>query len=297
MIASPKEEVSRSLEQTIRSRAVGAILVDAGRLTEKDVAEIQAYAENTGMMFGTAGVELKRITAADLEFALSRQFHYPVLSHGAGGVVADEVIAAYEPQSAVAEDLRTIRSRLVIDWLNRNERNVLVVASPGHGEGRSWLAANLATVFAQAGERTLLIDADMRRPQQHRLFNVSDSLGLSAVLTGRAGKETARRIHTDLRLFVVPAGAQPPNPQELLTRPVFDVVLTKFASQFDVVIIDTPAAQGTADAQLIAARAGAALLLARRHHTGEKALQSTLKSLQDSRVKVVGSVINDYDSR
>jgi protein-tyrosine kinase len=73
------------------------------------------------------------------------------------------------------------------------------------------------------------------------------------------------------------------------------VVISKFASQFDVVIIDTPPARHTADAQIVAARAGAAIMLSRRNHTGEVPLQSTLKSLQDSRVKIVGSVINDYD--
>jgi protein-tyrosine kinase len=295
MSANAKDDLSRTLEGTPRSRAIGAILVDAGRLTEADVGEIQAYAESTGLLFGEAGIKLNRFTAEDVNFALARQFHYPVLTHGTGGMVADEVVAAYEPQSELAEDLRTVRSRLVIDWLSHAERNILTVVSPDRADGRSWFAANLATVFAQAGERTLLIDADMRAPRQHQLFNLSDSLGLSAVLTGRAGKETARRIHPELRLFVVPAGVLPPNPQELLTRPVFEVVISKFASQFDVVIIDTPPARHTADAQIVAARAGAAIMLSRRNHTGEVPLQSTLKSLLDSRVKVVGSVINDYD--
>jgi protein-tyrosine kinase len=295
MNANAKEELSKTLETAARSRTIGAILVDAGRLTERDVAEIQAFAQSSGLLFGEAGIKLNRFTAEDLDFALGRQFHYPVLPHGAEGVVADEVVAAYQPQSGVAEDLRTVRSRLVIDWLSRTERNVLAVVSPDRADGRSWFAANLATVFAQAGERTLLIDADMRGPAQHRLFKLNDSLGLSAVLTGRAGKDTARRIHPELRLFVVPSGVLPPNPQELLTRPVFEVVINKFASQFDVVIIDTPAARDIADAQIIAARAGAALMLSRRNHTGELALRSTLKSLQDSGVKVVGSVINDYD--
>jgi chain length determinant protein tyrosine kinase EpsG len=295
MSANAKDDVSRTLEGTPRSRAIGAILVDAGRLTEADVGEIQAYAESTGLLFGEAGIKLNRFTAEDVNFALARQFHYPVLTHGTGGMVADEVVAAYEPQSELAEDLRTVRSRLVIDWLSHAERNILTVVSPDRADGRSWFAANLATVFAQAGERTLLIDADMRAPRQHQLFNLNDSLGLSAVLTGRAGKETARRIHPELRLFVVPAGVLPPNPQELLTRPVFEVVISRFASQFDVVIIDTPPARHTADAQIVAARAGAAIMLSRRNHTGEVPLQSTLKSLLDSRVKVVGSVINDYD--
>ncbi len=294
MSANAKEDLSRTLENTGRNRAIGSILVDTGRLSERDVLEIQQYADRNSMLFGAAAIELKKVSPEDVNLALGRQFLYPTLPSGPGGLVSNDVVTAYKPQSAVAEDLRTVRSRLVIDWLNHAERNVLAIVSPNQGDGRSWFAANLATAFAQAGERTLLIDADMRRPRQHEMFNINDSLGLAALLTGRAGKEIARRIHPELRLFVVPAGVLPPNPQELLTRPAFEVVLTKFASQFDVVIIDTPPAQATADAQVIAAKAASALVLARRNHTGEIALQSTVKSLQDSKVRVVGSVINEY---
>ena len=294
MSANVREDLSKTLDSTGRNRAIGAILVDGGRLSERDVLEVQSYADKNGMLFGAAAIELKKISPEDLNLALGRQFLYPTLPNGPGGLVSNDLVTAYNPQSAVAEDFRTVRSRLVIDWLNHAERNVLAVVSPGRGEGRSWFAANLATAFAQAGERTLLIDADMRRPRQHEMFNINDSLGLAALLTGRAGREIARRIHPELRLFVVNAGTLPPNPQELLTRPAFEVVLTKFSGQFDVVILDTPPAQSTADAQVIASKAGSALVLARRNHTGEIALQSTVKSLQDSKVRVVGSVINEY---
>jgi protein-tyrosine kinase len=273
MSANAKDDLSKNLENTGRNRAIGAILVDTGRLSERDVLEIQQYADRNSMLFGAAAIELKKVSPEDVNLALGRQFLYPTLPNGPGGLVSNDVVTAYKPQSPVAEDLRTVRSRLVIDWLNHAERNVLAIVSPSQGDGRSWFAANLATAFAQAGERTLLIDADMRRPRQHEMFNINDSLGLAALLTGRAGKEIARRIHPELRLFVVPAGVLPPNPQELLTRPAFEVVLTKFASQFDVVIIDTPPAQATADAQVIASKAGSALVLARRNHTGEIALQ------------------------
>src|SRR6202030_2464775 len=99
--------------------------------------------------------------------------------------VADEVIAAHGPQNSTVEPIRKLRSQLMIRWLNTAHRKVLAITSPDRGEGRSWLAANLAVAFAQVGLRTLLIDADMRRPQQHRLFNVDNALGLSAFLTGR----------------------------------------------------------------------------------------------------------------
>ncbi len=164
----------------------------------------------------------------------------------------------------------------------------------GRGEGRSWLAANLATVFAQMGERVLLIDADLRHPRQHELFNLNNSVGLSALLTGRAGREIVRRIHPKLRLFVLPAGSLPPNPQELLGRPVFDVVLDLFADQYDLVIMDTPATSESADAQVLAARADSAVLLVRRNHTRVDELRTAMQNLTESGVRVIGSVISEY---
>jgi protein-tyrosine kinase len=149
-------------------------------------------------------------------------------------------------------------------------------------------------VFAQLGERTLLIDANMRQPIQHRLFNIDNSVGLSALLTGRAGREIARRIHPQLRLYVLPAGAAPPNPQELLARQMFEVVMDHFASQFSLVIVDTPAVSETADAQIVAANAGSAILIARHNYTRQSNLLAAMESLTQSGVTVVGTVLNAH---
>ena len=285
---------ARLTPPTDRGRAIGAILVEQGRLNAADVDEIHRFANLNGVRFGEAAVQLQRITQNDIESAIAQQYNYPVLARGGDGGVADDVVAAHQPQSEVVEPLRALRSQLILRWLNSTERKVLAVTSPERGEGRSWLAANLATMFAQLGERTLLIDADMRHPRQHRLFNIDNSVGLSALLTGRAGREIARRIHPQLRLFVLPAGVMPPNPQELLARQVFDVILDHFAAQFSLVIIDTPAISETADAQLLAANAGSALMVARRNRTSQTKLLSARDVLIDSGVNIIGSVINEY---
>jgi protein-tyrosine kinase len=277
-----------------RSRAFGSILVEQGRLSPSDAEEINRYASANGMRFGDAALHLRLLTQSDIDFAIAQQFNYPILARGGEGGVADDVVAAYNPQSELIEPLRALRSQLTLRWFNNADRKVVAITSPGRGEGRSWLAANLAVVFAQIGERTLLIDADMRNPRQHELFNLGNSVGLSALLTGRAGKETALRIHSQLRLFVLPAGILPPNPQELLGRPVFDIVLERFVEQFDVILIDTPAAAETADAQIVAKRAGAAVMLARLKATRHTQLISSMQSLTQTGVNVIGSVINEY---
>jgi chain length determinant protein tyrosine kinase EpsG len=277
-----------------RGRSIGAILVEQGRLNSQEVEEIQRFAHSHGVRFGEAALQLKRISERDIESAIAQQYNYPVLARGGESGVADDVISAYMPQSEAVEPLRALRSQIILRWFNNAARRVLAVTSAERGEGRSWLAANLATMFAQLGERTLLIDADMRHPRQHRMFNIDNSVGLSALLTGRATREIARRIHPQLRLFVLPAGIIPPNPQELLARPVFDVILDHFAAQFSLVILDTPAACETADAQILAANAGNAVMIARRNCTPQARLLAAMEMFTDTGVNVIGSVINEH---
>src|SRR5260370_36042995 len=106
------------------------------------------------------------------------------------------------------------------------------------------------------GERVLLIDADMRHPRQHYLFNLNNSVGLSALLTGRAGREIVARIHPQLRLFVLPAGNLAPDPQGLIGRPGFELILTLFADQYYSVIMDTPASGGGTHVSILGSQAG-----------------------------------------
>ena len=286
--------VKRQITPPDRGRAIGTILIEQGRLNSQDVEEIQRFAKAHGVRFGEAAVQLKRITERDIESAIAQQYNYPILARGGESGVSDDVIAADMPQSDVVEPLRALRSQIILRWFNNASRRVLAVTSAERGDGRSWLAANLATMFAQLGERTLLIDADMRHPRQHRIFNIENSVGLSALLTGRAGREIARRIHPQLRLFVLPAGIIPPNPQELLARPVFDVILDHFAAQFSLVILDTPAACETADAQILAANAGNAVMIARRNCTPQAKLLAAMEMFTDTGVNVIGSVINEH---
>jgi protein-tyrosine kinase len=274
-------------------RAIGAILFEQGRLQPQDIETIQRHAAEHGIRFGDAAMQLNLVTQQEIEAALAHQFQHAVLARGIDGV-ADEVVAAYDPQNELVEPIRALRTQLMFSWLNNASRNVLAITSPDRGEGRSWLAANLAVAFSQMGERTLLIDADMRHPHQHRFFNLDNSLGLSGLLSGRVAESPAPRIHPQLRLFVFPAGNAPPNPQELLARPTFEIIISRFATQYDVVLIDTPAAADTADAQLIAAAAGAAVMVARRDHSRHARLKVAMQRLKTAAVNIVGCVLNEH---
>jgi protein-tyrosine kinase len=289
-LSSSVEKIAEPVRD--RSRVLGAILVEQGLLKPEDVDEIQRFASSTRIRFGEAALQLGLLSQQDVDVAIAQQFNYPTVARGGTHGVADDVVAAYLPQSEMIEPLRALRSQLSLRW--DGDHRILAVTSPSRGEGRSWLAANLATVYAQMGKRTLLIDADMRHPRQHELFNLDNAAGLSALLTGRAGREIVCRIHPQLRLFVLPAGILPPNPQELLGRPVFDLVLRLFADQYDFIIMDTPAVSDVADAHIVAARADATIVLARRNYTRQALLTSAVRDLTQSGVNVIGSVITDH---
>lgn len=277
------------------ARTLGEILVEMGKLSPVDVENIQRFAAEKSIRFSEAAVRLGLLMPSEIEMAVSRQPRYPVLSRGNDPEFYEQgVVAAYEPPDHVATQIRALRSALMFQWLDDAQRKVLAITSPGRGEGRSWLAANLAVALAQIGKRTLLIDADMRNPYQHRLFNIENSSGLSSLLSGHGSVFGYIRVHSALQLHVVPAGAVPPNPEELLASPLFGALLDGLASKFDVVMLDTPPALPTTDTQLIAAKAGNALVLARGDHTRRASLKSLMAAFKQAKVNVVGSVVNSH---
>ena len=274
------------------NQSIGAILIDSGRLSNGNAEKILTLQRENGMRFGEAGRELGLLTEDDVRFALSVQFRYSYIPSGSS--LSHELVAAYQPDSLAVEELRMLRSQLMLRWFNNSaERKGLAVVSAGSGDGRSYIAANLAIVFSQLGERTLLVDADMRVPRQHRLFSLGKRAGLSDILVGRAGSEAIVNIEALPNLSVLSAGAIPPNPQELLGRQSFSRLLMALGDDFDVIIIDTPPASACADAHTVAVRTGAALIVARQGKSSMAELAQFTRSLREFGVTLVGSVLND----
>lgn len=292
-------QIVSSLPSTVPSkpatgagRAIGTILVDAGRLAQDDAELILQFQRQRGARFGDAGLALGLLSEDDVRFALSVQFGYPYLSRDS--TMSRELVAAYEPASRPVEQLRALRSQLMLRWFGTGvDRRGLAIVSASPMEGRSYIAANLAIVFSQLGERTLLIDADMRAPRQHQLFNLGKKAGLSDMLAGRAGPEAVVGVPALQDLSVLPAGAIPPNPQELLGRQEFSRLLQSLGEDFSVIIIDTPSAGECADAHTVAVRAGAALMVARQNRSSVRQMAKFTQGLREFGVTLVGSVLND----
>ena len=274
-------------------RSIGAILVRAGRLTPENTERILRLQREQSLSFGEAGIKLGLLTQADIEFALSLQFNYPHLLRGESKV-SEGLVAAYTSSGPHVEALRALRSQLMLRWFNGPDRNALAIISGERREGRSFIAANLAVVFSLLGERTLLIDADMRCPYQHVLFGIDNRAGLSAVLSGRGGAEAIQRIPGLLDLSILPAGVLPPNPLELLAQPLFPQLLKEMRGEFDVILLDSPAAAGYADAQTVAERAGAALIVVRKNATRMWRVRGVSNTVAQASATVVGTVLNDF---
>jgi chain length determinant protein tyrosine kinase EpsG len=273
-------------------RRIGRILVEAGRLGEKDAGRVLEFAGERGLLFGEAARQMGLVKSKDVRFALAEQFSFPHLAEDDDSLSRD-VVAAYDPSHPLSEQLRGMRARILsLASDGKRKSAVMAIVSSDRGDGRSFVAANLAVTLAQTGLRTLLIDADLRNPGQHGYFKLSNRKGLSTVLSSRAGAEATQSVARFPNLKVLTAGPRPPNSLELLENPQFELLLGGADATFSAVVIDTSAGAEGADASLIARRAGAAVLVSRSNHTRAGTSSKFLKSLTAERAKLIGVVFN-----
>lgn len=275
-------------------RSIGSLLQDALELSDQQIARVSEYQHRNGVRFGEAAVALKLATGDDVMRSLARQFHYP---YGAAQREVDpELILACQPFSKESEVFRELRSQLLMGVLScERPRRALAVVSPDRRDGKTFVSANIAVALSQLGGRTLLVDADMRTPRQHEVFRIDDRrFGLSSILSDRCEHNIVQSISELPGLSVLTAGPVPPNPLELVHRPSFLLLLDELIDKFDHVIVDTPANVHGADARVIAAQCGAALVIGRKGRTRMKAMDPLLCSLRNGPSLLAGVVFNDY---
>ena len=274
---------------------LGEILLDNGKLGNGDVERIINHQRKKNLYFGDAALQLRLVGPDDILQALSIQFGYPCVQ--GDGIYSRELVMAHSPFGEQAETFRNIRSQLLTNFLDPDKKTIAVV-SPENQEGRSFIAANLAVAFSQLGHSTLLIDADMRAPRQHIIFNFTRRVGLSSMLTGRITAEDLEGLPDSVppfdHLSVLGCGAIPPNPGELLGKGTFPLILKELVKYFDVIIIDTPPGKYQGDVVSIATAAGHALLVAKRNYSKLAYLKNLKSTLTEAGVKVVGSVLEQF---
>jgi len=282
--------------ETQQRQRIGTILVQAGHLTLETAERILKLQHQTGLRFGEAGIQLGLLTQDDVDFALARQFDCPYLTPGTSKV-SEKVAAAYAPPfSPQLRALGTLRGQLMLQWFDSDPpHKALAIISAERGEGRSFITSNLAVSFAQLGRKTLLIDADLRNPCQQVLFGLNNRNGLSTILSGRGESEALmRRIPGLPSLFVLPAGPLPPNPVEVLARPPFGKLLEQLAREFEVILLDSPSAAEHPEAQTVAVRAGAAIIVARKNYTRMWRMRGVSDQVTHARTTILGTVLNDF---
>ena len=225
-----------------------------------------------------------------------------------------DLYIAQNPQSAAAECARSVRTNLLFMGTDRPLKRLLLT-SAGPTEGKTTTAVGLGVTMAQAGNRVLLIDTDLRKPRLHRTFGVSGEVGITSLMidedtgleAGEAGaSETgessgkdaiARAIKSTeiVGLDVLPCGRQPPHPAELLHSDRFRQVLDELTERYDRVLLDSPPVGAVTDAAILAQVVDGAILVVQANHTSKEAARRAYRRLENVDAKVVGVVLNDFD--
>lgn len=207
---------------------------------------------------------------------------------------AIELIVHHAPESAFAENYRSFRTALLLSRPQEQLKKIQITSAL-QGEGKSSTISNLAISLAHMGRKVLLIDADLRRPRQHRLFNVKNHDGLTNFLVMDLTLDKLIKETMVPNLFLINSGPIPPNPAELLSSEKMPVLLEEGARRFDFVLIDTPPVLAVTDAQIVGKMVDGLVLVVQAEKTPRDALVQTRELLDLLKIRTLGVVINCFN--
>ena len=238
-----------------------------------------------------------------------REFGVPIVGHvpfmtadrlKAIDVTASKIdrtaISIHLPRSRSAEAFRAVRTAICFSAFGGTHR-VLSVTSPAAGDGKSTLALNLALSLAQSGKRTVLVEADLRRPKVHKLTGVDNETGLVDLLRGEVEIDDAIQSTSVPDFFVLPCGKRPKDPAELLAKPQFEQLLQVLRERYDYVIVDTPPVLAVTDPCGVAARVDGVIVCMRLSRHTRDLGRRTIEQLRDVGATLTGIVINGVEER
>ena len=201
-----------------------------------------------------------------------------------------------DPKSLGAEAFRNIRGNLLLSVGDKPPK-IMQICSAGHSEGKTTFALNIAAVMAAAGERIILIDADLRKPRLHKMLKAPNRQGLSSLLSGQAGLDAVILASGTSNVDIITSGPIPPNPSELLGSKTMKESLSELSRRYDKVIIDCPPLAGLADAPLVSPMADGMILVIRGGRTPRDLVIKSKKNLDAIKARVLGVVLNDVHGR
>ncbi|HLY26508.1 MAG TPA: CpsD/CapB family tyrosine-protein kinase [Aggregatilineales bacterium] len=203
-----------------------------------------------------------------------------------------KLVTLQEPTSPAAEAFRTLRTNIQFAALEKPIKTLLV-SSPAPDEGKSATVANLAVTLAQAGHKTILVDADLRRPSQHTLWGISNDSGLtSMMLSKKVGEPPLCGVEVD-NLAVLPSGPIPPNPADLISAPRMNDIIEALADQAEFVLFDAPPILAVTDAILLGSKVDGLLLIVKAGATRRDHAQRAKDALQRANVRVLGVALTN----
>ena len=213
-------------------------------------------------------------------------------------VAGEEVARAVErdPGSPIAEAIRGCRTA-VLFGMPAGRAKTIMITSPTPGDGKSTIAASLAESLAQSGKRTLLLDADLRKPRIERIFAISSEVGLSSIVTGQSTIEQALQKGPVANLDLIASGPIPPNPAELLNSEAFLQLIATLRDRYDHILIDTPPVLAVTDARIVAAGCDIVILVLRAEKCRQRAANHAKKALASVGARVLGIVVNAAPQR
>jgi non-specific protein-tyrosine kinase len=211
---------------------------------------------------------------------------------GGGGKLDAALVAHTDPRSAAAEAYRTLRTNIQFASPDKPLRTLLATSTSPE-DGKSTTLANLAITLAETGARTILVDADLRRPAQHTLFGLTNEVGLTSLMLSRAEPRIPAQATAVQNLWVLTSGPLPPNPAELLASQRMGELLTTLAGRADYVLFDTPPIIAVTDAAILAPRVDGVLIVVRAGKTKRDLAVKAKRLLAQVNAPVVGVVLND----
>ena len=203
-----------------------------------------------------------------------------------------KLVAKFDPKSPISEQYRTIRTNILYSSVDEEIRSLMVTSS-GPGEGKSTTTANLAVVFAQQGKTVLLVDADLRKPTVHYTFKLTNTTGLTSILTNQIEIMKAVNKTDESNLYVLPSGPIPPNPSELLGSKAMQYFMEQALEEFDLIIFDTPPVLAVTDAQILGNLCQGSVLVVSSGKTEKDSLLKTKELLTATNGRLLGVVLNN----
>ena len=209
----------------------------------------------------------------------------------------EQTYTMWRPRSSASEAVRLLRTNLEFASASGKIQK-LVITSPGPEEGKSTVAANLGIVMAQAGMKTVIIDADLRRPTLNRIFGVHNERGLTTLLAdpNKRWQDHTKKVAVQ-NLLLIPSGPIPPNPSDLVSSERFRALLSSIQQEADLILIDSPPVLSVSDSLAIGTYADGMILVCHSHHTRVDALREAANAVHQGDIRLVGLVLNRLKGR